>query len=78
MVQSRTVMIYFSDTLVPNSFSTQPKLLSLNLTANVISDIKAGAFNNMTRLVRLILTKNRISRINDNALKGTETFLQIN
>ena len=65
-------MYYFllSDMLPTNAFSTQPKLLSLNLTGNVISDIKAGAFNNMTRLVRLILTKNRISRLNDQALTG--------
>ena len=51
-------------------FKTQPKLLSVNLTNNLIQSIQKGAFLNMTRLVRLILTKNKISNLQDEVLSG--------
>ena len=69
-------MIFFStfpERLTPLAFSTQNKLLSANLTNNLIFDIQKGAFTNMTRMVRLILTRNKISRIDDNVLSG-KTF----
>ena len=45
----------------------------MNLKNNLIYDIQKGAFTNMTRMVRLILTRNKISRIDDNVLSG-KTF----
>lgn len=60
----------FPERLTPLAFSTQAKLLSVNLTNNLIHDIQKGAFTNMTRMVRLILTRNKISRIDDNVLSG--------
>ena len=62
--------LYFSETLTPLAFRTQPKLLSVNLTNNLIDDIQKGAFLNMTRLVRLILTRNKLKDIKDDVLSG--------
>jgi len=62
--------LFLSDKLTPLAFETQPKLLSVNLTNNLITDIQKGTFVNMTRLVRLILTRNRIKRIEDTVLSG--------
>jgi hypothetical protein len=42
----------------------------VNLTNNLIHDIQKGAFTNMTRMVRLILTRNKISNIEDTVLSG--------
>ena len=60
----------FAERLTPLAFSTQTKLLSVNLTNNLIYDIQKGAFTNMTRMVRLIITRNKISRIEDTVLSG--------
>ena len=49
---------------------TQPKLLSVNLTNNLIDDVLPGTFANMTRLVRLILTRNRLSGLQPNSMAG--------
>ena len=49
---------------------TQPKLLSVNLTNNLIDDVLPGTFANMTRLVRLILTRNRLSKLQPNSMAG--------
>ena len=65
--------LFFSERLTPLVFSTQTKLLSVNLTNNLINEIQKGAFTNMTRMVRLILTRNKISRIGDHVLSGKET-----
>lgn len=59
-----------SEKLAPLAFQTQPKLLSVNLTNNLIGDIQKGAFLNMTRLVRLILTRNKLKDIRENVLSG--------
>ncbi len=70
-------MFVFSDTLHAGAFATQPRLLSLNLTNNLLEDLPSGAFANSTRLVRLILTRNRIKRMADDSLAGkTEGKLQ--
>ena len=66
-----------SDRLTPLVFASQPKLLSVNISNNLISDIQSGAFTNMTRLVRLILTKNKITRLEANSLIGKILFLLI-
>jgi hypothetical protein len=58
------------DKLSPLVLATQPKLLSVNLTNNLISSVQSGAFANMTRLVRLILTKNKIAGLEDGSLQG--------
>ena len=63
-------ILLFSENLEPLVFKTQPKLLSVNLTNNLIQSIQKGAFLNMTRLVRLILTKNKISSLQNEALSG--------
>ena len=65
---------FFSERLTPLVFSTQTKLLSVNLTNNLITDIQKGAFTNMTRMVRLILTRNKITRIGDHVLSGMIYF----
>ncbi len=52
------------------AFRTQPKLLSLNLTNNLVDVIDPGAFANTTRLVRLILTRNRLSEIKEGSFQG--------
>ena len=62
--------MYFAESLDPLVFQTQPKLLSVNLTNNLIDTIQKGAFLNMTRMVRLILTKNKLSSIPSNVLSG--------
>ena len=49
---------------------TQPKLLSVNLTNNLIDDVLPGTFANMTRLVRLILTRNRLARLQPSSMAG--------
>ena len=46
---------FLADKLSPLVLATQPKLLSVNLTNNLISDVQPGAFANMTRLV--VVTK---------------------
>ena len=63
--------LFLTDKLSPLVLATQPKLLSVNLTNNLISDVQSGAFANMTRLVRLILTKNKISSLEDGSLQGS-------
>ena len=68
-------LLFFSERLTPLVFSTQTKLLSVNLTNNLITDIQKGAFSNMTRMVRLILTRNKLSKIEDHVLSGKPTFL---
>ena len=60
----------FAESLTPLVLATQPKLLSVNFTNNLISDVQPGAFANMTRLVRLILTRNKITNLQDNSLQG--------
>ena len=72
-----TNLIFFAERLTPLAFSTQSKLLSVNLTNNLIYDIQKGAFTGMTRMVRLILTRNKISRIDDNVLSGKTFWLWI-
>ena len=59
-----------SDSLTPLVFSSQPKLLSVNVSNNIIQDIQPGAFTNMSRLVRLILTKNKITKLEPLSLSG--------
>ena len=61
---------FFTETITPLAFRTQPKLLSVNLTNNLIDDIQKGAFLNMTRLVRLILTRNKLKDIKEDVLIG--------
>ena len=60
----------FLDSLTPLVLSSQPKLLSVNMSNNLISEIQPGAFTNMTRLVRLILSKNKITKLDQNSLAG--------
>ena len=59
-----------ADTLTPLVLSSQPKLLSVNVSNNLIQEIQPGAFTNMTRLVRLILTKNKINKLDPSSLIG--------
>ena len=59
-----------ADTLTPLVLSSQPKLLSVNVSNNLIQEIQPGAFTNMTRLVRLILTKNKITKLDPSSLIG--------
>ena len=63
--------VFLADKLSPLVLATQPKLLSVNLTNNLISDVQPGAFANMTRLVRLILTKNKIAKLEEGSLQGS-------
>ena len=67
--------VFLADKLSPLVLATQPKLLSVNLTNNLISDVQPGAFANMTRLVRLILTKNKIAALDEGSLQGSRTFI---
>ena len=62
--------VFFLDSLTPLVLSSQPKLLSVNMSNNLISEIQPGAFTNMTRLVRLILSKNKITKLDKNSLAG--------
>ena len=62
---------FISDKLTPLVLSSQPKLLSVNVSNNIIQDIQPGAFTNMSRLVRLILTKNKITKLDPLSLSGT-------
>ena len=62
--------VFFLDSLTPLVLSSQPKLLSVNMSNNLISEIQPGAFTNMTRLVRLILSKNKITKLDQNSLSG--------
>ena len=62
--------VFFLDSLTPLVLSSQPKLLSVNMSNNLISEIQPGAFTNMTRLVRLILSKNKITKLDQNSLAG--------
>ena len=66
-------LFFSTEKLTPLAFETQPKLLSVNLTNTLITDIQKGTFVNMTRLVRLILTRNRIKRIEESVLAGNFT-----
>ena len=59
-----------ADSLTPLALSSQPKLLSLNVSNNIIQDIQPGAFTNMSRLVRLIITKNKITKLDPLSLSG--------
>ena len=65
---------FISDKLTPLVLSSQPKLLSVNASNNIIQDIQPGAFTNMSRLVRLILTKNKIGRLEEGSLQGGISF----
>ena len=67
--------LFLADKLSPLVLATQPKLLSVNLTNNLISDVQPSAFANMTRLVRLILTKNKIAALDEGSLQGSRTFI---
>ena len=69
--------VLFPDSLTPLVLSTQPKLLSVNMSNNVISEIQPGAFTNMTRLVRLILSKNKITKLDQNSLSGGEIIYNL-
>ena len=62
---------FISDKLTPLVLSSQPKLLSVNASNNIIQDTQPGAFTNMSRLVRLILTKNKITKLDPLSLSGT-------
>ena len=56
--------------------AAQPKLLSVNMSNNLISEIQPGAFANMTRLVRLILSKNKIQQLDSASLSGERTTMK--
>ena len=60
----------FLDKLSPLVLAEQPKLLSVNMSNNLISEIQPGAFANMTRLVRLILSKNKLTKLDSGSLSG--------
>ena len=45
-------------------------LRNLNVSNNIIQDIQPGAFTNMSRLVRLIITKNKITKLDPLSLSG--------
>ena len=62
---------FFADKLSPLVLAAQPKLLSVNMSNNLISEIQPGAFANMTRLVRLILSKNKLTKLESGSLSGT-------
>ena len=64
------IIFFFAEKVHSLDFRTQPKLLSLNLTNNLINEVESGAFANMTRLVRLILTRNTISELEEGSLAG--------
>ena len=68
---------FISDKLTPLVLSSQPKLLSVNASNNIIQDIQPGAFTNMSRLVRLILTKNKITKLDPLSLSGTVCTVRI-
>ena len=63
-------VISVAEKLYPDSFATQPKLLSVNLTNNLVDEVLPGTFANMTRLVRLILTRNRLSELGPSSMAG--------
>ena len=42
----------------------------MNLTNNLVDEVLPGTFANMTRLVRLILTRNRLSELGPSSLAG--------
>ena len=65
-----------AEKLQPGSFATQPKLLSVNLTNNLIDDVLPGAFANLTRLVRLILTRNRLGALQPASMTGEREKMQ--
>ena len=70
---TKSLILTFSiiaDSLTPLVLSSQPKLLSVNVSNNIIQDIQPGAFTNMSRLVRLILTKNKITKLDPLSLSG--------
>jgi hypothetical protein len=48
---------------------------SMFLTNMVLQEVQSGAFANMTRLVRLILTKNKIHRLEEGSLTGASLFV---
>jgi hypothetical protein len=45
------------------------------LTNLMLQEVQSGAFANMTRLVRLILTKNKIHRLEEGSLTGASIFV---
>ena len=63
-----------AEKLQPGSFATQPKLLSVNLTNNLIDEVLPGAFANLTRLVRLILTRNRLGALQPASMTGEKAI----
>ena len=75
LFMAMSLNVFLADKLSPLVLATQPKLLSVNLTNNLISDVQPGAFANMTRLVRLILTKNKIAALDEGSLQGSRTFI---
>ena len=75
LFMAMSLNFFLADKLSPLVLATQPKLLSVNLTNNLISDVQPGAFANMTRLVRLILTKNKIAALDEGSLQGSRTFI---
>ena len=74
LFMAMSLNLFLADKLSPLVLATQPKLLSVNLTNNLISDVQPGAFANMTRLVRLILTKNKIAKLEEGSLQGSHTL----
>ena len=48
----------------------------MNLTNNLIDDVLPGAFANLTRLVRLILTRNRLGALQPASMTGEREKMQ--
>lgn len=55
-----------------NSFLYCDKLLMIDFTSNYIQEIRAGVFRNCKALIKLILSDNRINRIEPYAFMGLE------
>ncbi|KAM4721863.1 toll-like receptor 5 [Rhinophrynus dorsalis] len=60
----------FISQLVPQLFSSFPKLLSLDLSSNKISRISTGAFSGLGHLVNLNLSGNLLGDLMSNNLQG--------
>ena len=68
----------FADRIKEDAFGrTQPRLLSLNMTNNAVTAVENGAFLNMTRLVRLILTRNKLQSLFPDSFTGKNTFFTL-
>ncbi len=71
---SNSVLPYSQPAPYHMSYAT-PCELRFTLTNLILQEVQSGAFANMTRLVRLILTKNKIHRLEEGSLTGASIFV---